>query len=204
MTIYLRLDMALQLNNNKAFFKYAIKLLLLYFILDYGTTFFIGITGKGGKYYIEWLDKYVNYVRWLRYTILYGTKGLMSILGYDTNIISEFVIRIKGGYGVQLVYSCLGYGILSFWIAFVLANTGRISFKLKWLATGCSIILFSNMIRITILLIANDKKWYKPFSLDHHTFYNIIAYMIVIGMIFWFLKAVKKEQSLVASHSKEG
>ena len=188
-----------QLKNNKAFYSYAIKLLLLYFILDYGTTFFIAVTGKGGKYYVEWLDVNLNYVRWLRYIILYGTKAIMSVFGFETNIVSEFVIRIKGGYGVQLVYSCLGYGILSFWIAFIVANKGRKLFKAKWLAIGCSIILFSNMLRITILLIANQRKWIKPLSLDHHTFYNIIAYIIVIIMIMYFLKAAKKEQGLVTS-----
>ncbi|MCU0322516.1 MAG: archaeosortase/exosortase family protein [Chitinophagaceae bacterium] len=188
--------MALQLNNNKAFFSYAIKLLRLYFILDYGTTFFIAVTGKGGKYYIEWLDVNLNYVRWLRYIILYGTKAIMTVLGFETNIVSEYVIRIKGGYGVQLVYSCLGYGILSFWIAFVVANKGRTFFKAKWLALGCSVILFSNMLRITVLLVANQNKWYKPLSIDHHTFYNIIAYIIVIIMMLYFLKAARKEQNL--------
>lgn len=183
-----------QANNNKAFIQYAIKLLLIYFILDYGTTFFIAITGKGGKYYSAWLDEHLNYVRWLRYVLLYGSKGIMSILGFETNIVSEFVIRIKGGWGVQLVYSCLGYGILSFWIAFILANKGKNSFKLKWLAIGCSTILFSNMLRITILLVSHHNKWYKPFNLDHHTFYNIIAYSIVIIMMLLFLKAAKKQQ----------
>lgn len=186
--------MLTQANNNKAFIQYAIKLLLIYFILDYGTTFFIAITGKGGKYYSAWLENNLNYVRWLRYTILYGTKGMMSVLGFETNIVSEYVIRIKGGYGVQLVYSCLGYGILSFWIAFIIANKGTKIFKTKWLLIGCFIILFSNMSRITILLISNQKKWFKPFNLDHHTFYNIIAYIIVIIMIFLFLKDAKKQQ----------
>lgn len=188
--------MVSQTNNNKAFIKYAIKLLLIYFILDYGTTFFIAITGKGGKYYSALLDSYFNYVRWLRYTILYGTKGIMSILGFETNIVSEYVIRIKGGYGVQLVYSCLGYGILSFWIAFITANKGTKMFKIKWLLIGCFIILFSNMLRITILLISNQKKWFKPFNLDHHTFYNIVAYSIVIIMMLLFLKAAKNQHLL--------
>jgi len=184
------------INNNKAFLTYAIKLLLLYFILDYGTTFFIGITSKGGKYYVGWLDEHLNYVRWLRYTILYGTKAIMNIIGFETNIVSEFVIRIKDGHGVQLVYSCLGYGVLSFWIAFVVANTGTKLFKAKWLALGCSIILLSNMLRIVVLLIANQKKWVKPFSLDHHTFYNIIAYILVCILILFFVKAVRKNQNI--------
>jgi hypothetical protein len=36
---------------------------------------------------------------------------------------------------------------------------------------------------------------YKPFSIDHHTFYNIVAYLIVIAMMFLYLKQLKKQQA---------
>ena len=86
--------------------------------------------------------------------------------------------KIRNGVSVQLVYSCLGYGVLSFWTAFVVANNGEIRFKVKWILIGFVVIIFSNIVRICTLLIANQTKWFKPFSLDHHTTYNIISYII--------------------------
>jgi exosortase/archaeosortase family protein len=172
-------------------------LLLIYFVLDYGTTFYIGITSPGGRYYFEWLDKHLNYVTWLRNTILYGSKFFMSFLGYSTSIISAYVIKIDKGSSVQLVYSCLGYGVLSFWSAFIIANKGTIKFKLGWLLIGYSVILTSNILRICTLLIASQNKWYKPFSLDHHTTYNIIAYILVIILMFIFLKYANKKRPTV-------
>jgi exosortase/archaeosortase family protein len=181
-------------SNNISFIKYAVKLLVLYLVLDYGTHFFIGITAPGG-YYVEWLDKYFNYVNWLRSFLLNSAKYLMGLFGYDAYLASPILIRIKHGAGVQLVYSCLGYGVLSFWIAFVVVNKAKLLFKIKWLVGGLAIILLSNILRICILLIALQKKMYKPFSIDHHTFYNIVAYLIVIAMMFLYLKQLKKQQA---------
>lgn len=181
------------MKKDKAFYKYALKLLLIYAVLDYGTTFFIGISSPGGKYYFKWLDQYLNYVTWLRNTILFGSKGLMVLLGYEADIITAYVIKIRNGASVQLVYSCLGYGVLSFWTAFVVANNGEIRFKIKWILIGFVVIIFSNIVRICTLLIANQNKWFKPFSLDHHTTYNIISYILIIILMFTFLKYQNKK-----------
>jgi len=178
--------------NKKEFLKYASKLLILYLLLDYGTTAFIGITSQGG-YYVEWLDKYFNYVNWLRQLILNSAKYLTHLIGYDTYLETSTIIKIKNGAGVRLVYSCLGYGVISFWIAFIVVNKAKLFFKLKWLFGGIFLIIFSNILRVCILLIALQKNMYKPVSIDHHTFYNIIAYIIVIAMMFLFLKKLKKQ-----------
>lgn len=93
-----------------------------------------------------------------------------------------------------MVYSCLGYGVMSFWIAFVLA-TEKIEkvVKFKWLLGGLMIIIVSNIARVVILLIAINKKWTKPVNIEHHTFYNYIVYLIVISMMLLFLKKRKPE-----------
>lgn len=184
----------MKLELNKAFLIYATKLLLIYFVLDYGTTFFIGITSPGG-YYISWLDKYFNYVNGLRNIILYGAKAIMQVLNYDVYMPNVYTLRVKGGSAVHMVYSCLGYGLISFWIAFVLATAEiKRSMKLKWLLLGTSIIVLSNMVRVAILLLAVHKKWAKPVNLEHHTFYNYVVYAIIIGFMLLFLRRVNKEQ----------
>ncbi len=183
------------MQYNSTFIKYTAKLLLLYFIFDYGTTLFIGVTGTGGRYYSYTLDHYFNYVSWLRNIILHGSNSMMHLLRFDTTIVSEYLIGIKHGAAVQLVYSCLGYGVLSFWAAFIIANKGTLKFKAIWLCFGFFVIIFSNIVRVCILLISKQQKWYKPFEFDHHTTYNIIAYLLVLMLMFFFLKVLKQKSA---------
>ena len=116
----------------------------------------------------------------------------MSVLGYETYLEDAYTIKVVNGASVRLVYSCLGYGVISFWIAFIAANQANIYFKLKWLVIGIFFIIFSNTIRISFLLIANENKWPKVFNIDHHTVYNIINYVLLIILIFIFQNQLTK------------
>ena len=181
---------------NKDFLRYVFILLIVYAVLDYGTYAFIGITSPDGKYYISFFDKYLNYVKALRLIILTGSQLLMSMLGYETFLLDPYTVKVVNGASVRLVYSCLGYGVISFWIAFMVANKVNVYFKLKWLLIGIFVIIFSNIIRISFLLIANENKWSKVFDIDHHTVYNIINYVLLIILIFIFqnqLTKIKKD-----------
>ena len=177
---------------NKDFLKYVLILLVVYVVLDYGTYAFIGITTPDGKYYVSFFDEYFNYVKVLRLIILAGSQFWMSVLGYETYLQDAYTIKVVNGASVRLVYSCLGYGVISFWIAFIAANQVNIYFKLKWLVIGIFFIIFSNTIRISFLLIANENKWPKVFNIDHHTVYNIINYVLLIILIFIFQNQLTK------------
>jgi exosortase/archaeosortase family protein len=75
---------------------------------------------------------------------------------------------------------CVGYGVYSFWIAFVAANTGTVLKKMGWIISGLLILWFINVIRITLFLVAINKGWPMPLGINHHTWFTIAAY----GMIF--------------------
>lgn len=184
---------------NKPFLKYAVTLFAIYLLLDYGTYFFIGLTSSGGKHYISWLDKYFNYVAGLRSLILYGAKGVLHIIGYETYIPNSYVLKIaKTNHGVQMVYSCLGYGIISFWIAFIVATANvNIWFKIRWILGGVTIIIMSNILRVALLLLSVDNKWEKPINIEHHTFYNYIVYAIIITMMYLFLRSKRKLEAKI-------
>ena len=177
---------------NKDFLRYVFILLIVYAVLDYGTYAFIGVTSPNGKYYISFFDKYLNYVNLLRFIILSISQFWMSVLGYETNLQDAYTLKVANGASVRLVYSCLGYGVISFWIAFIAANKANIYFKIKWLLIGIFFILFSNTIRISVLLVAHENKWPKVFDIDHHTVYNIINYALLIILIFIFQKQLLK------------
>lgn len=90
------------------------------------------------------------------------------------------MLRIRGGRAIIIAMSCVGYGVYSFWIAFVAANTGTFWKKTRWIFIGLLMLWFINVIRITLFLLAINKGWPMPLGIDHHTWFTIVAY----GMIF--------------------
>ncbi|MBC7616989.1 MAG: hypothetical protein H7202_13060, partial [Pedobacter sp.] len=92
----------------------------------------IGITTPGG-YYVAFADKYLDYISGLRYLLLHTSKGLLTMIGFDVYLKDIYTIKMVNGRGVQVVYSCLGYGLLSFWIAFIIANKMPFRSMLKWM-----------------------------------------------------------------------
>ena len=108
-----------------------------------------------------------------------ATGFILSLFNIQTHTEPGFLIRINGGRGVIIAMDCVGYGVYSFWIAFVAANNGT-SLKKAWIISGLLILWFINVIRITLFLVAINKGWPMPLGIDHHTWFTIAAY----GMIF--------------------
>lgn len=168
-----------------SFLKYIVKFLLVFAILYYGTFAFIGLAAPGG-YYIPFFDHYLNYPAWLRTSLLMGSRELLILLGYHPFLQDKYVIKLPEGASVRMVYACLGYGIMSFWTAFVFANTGSWKRKLTWIAGGLVSIWFINVVRISILLVANSRSRNMPFGIDHHTWFNICAYILVFALMYLY------------------
>jgi len=169
----------------EAFF--IVKLLVLFCLFYYGTQFWIGITSKGNLY-SYFCDKYLNYFVWLRLAILKLAGFFCSLLGYKTNIENTTSLRIIGGIRVNMVQSCVGFGILSSWAAFIVAYPSILTRKIIWLLGGLIIISTANAIRIAALLIwVNRTRNINSFS-NHHTIFNIIAYLIVLILLFFYTK----------------
>ena len=161
----------------------------------FGTKAIIGLTVPGG-YYSPFLAEYFNYPSLLRYSLLNGTRLLVALFGFDAYLRDAYHVTMVNGRGVHLVYACLGYGLLSFWIAFIFANNGSFYKKIKWLVVGCSIIWLINVIRISLVLIATNQQWALPLTLEHHTLFNIIVYACIFLMIWLFQRSEKKEAYL--------
>jgi exosortase/archaeosortase family protein len=177
---------------NKEFIRYASVFLGVFLVLYGGTYAFIGITAPGGKLYSEWLANHLNYVSWFRQFLLSGAGVFVQPFGLDAHVIDPYTLSVSGVASVRMVYACLGYGIISFWIAFVVANPITIKQKIGWGFGGSVAIVISNMIRIAVLLIASAKKWPTLFKIDHHTVYSICNYLLIILLIFLFNKQLRK------------
>jgi exosortase/archaeosortase family protein len=96
------------------------------------------------------------------------------------------MLRYGQGNAVIIAMSCVGYGVYSFWIAFVVANKGRLLKKLIWIICGVLALWLINVIRITLFLTAINKDWPMPLGIDHHTWFNIFAYSLIFLMIWLY------------------
>jgi exosortase/archaeosortase family protein len=164
-----------------------VKVLVFFLGLHYGNEFFIGITAPGGLY-VPFLEQHLNYVAWIRQSVLWGAKILSGVFGYQAYIDGPFHLRSVTGPGVQMVYSCIGLGIMSFWAGFVLAHSIPWKQKLLWTFAGLMMIWAVNCFRVSVILAATVNRWSTNKYLDHHDIFNIVAYMLVFVLILIFIK----------------
>lgn len=143
----------------------------------------IGLSAPEG-YYSSFVADYLNFIPPFRDFVLHATIKTLSLFGYESFQLSATQLRIVGGGGVNVVYSCLGYGVTSFWLAFVFANTGSWKKKLVWMLGGAIVLLVINILRMSLVALASHKGWAYPLGLDHHTWFNIVAYGLIFLMIW--------------------
>jgi exosortase/archaeosortase family protein len=170
------------LYRNSAYF---IKFIGMFCLLYFGTKAIIGLTVPGG-FYSAFVDRYFDYPALLRSSLLNGTRLLAGVFGFQTYLKDAYHVTMVNGNGVHLVYSCLGYGLFSFWIAFIFANNGDALKKAGWMLGGCVLIWLLNVIRISLVLIGSNQHWEINISLEQHTLFNIVVYIFIFGMIWFF------------------
>jgi len=177
----------MNLFNNKRFIKFLARFIFIFAVCYLGSLAVIGLSAQNG-YYSPFVDHYLNFISWIRMSLLFGTKTLLKVFGVDTYYASEYILRKVNGRGIKLVYGCIGYGVMSFWIAFVTAFSTSLLKKIKWVLGGLLLIWLINITRIALLLVATNNNWQMPFGWDHHTWFNIVAYIAIFVMMYFFDK----------------
>lgn len=127
-----------------------------------------------------------------------ATKFYLNLFGIETYFAPGFIVRFFNGKGILIAMDCVGYGVYSFWLAYTIANPGTLKRKLGWAFGGVFLLWFINSLRICLFLVAINKNWPMPFELDHHTWFNIFAYLAIFSMMYFFEKgnAVKKKNPI--------
>lgn len=162
---------------------------LLLFGLFYGfNLFFIGVTAPGGLY-SSILDQYFNYIRAWRQLCIFSTTKILEFSGYTIHT-TETTLKVQGHSGFRLVYSCLGYGVMSFFAAFTLSFPKSFRSRIIFLASGLIIIQLLNTIRFTLISL-----FYRPINsspIDHHDIFNYLLYAILLSMIYLWVNHERK------------
>jgi len=169
------------------FKQFIIKFLVVFALLYFGTYFWIGIVAPGG-YYSEFAAKHLDYISAIKTSLLIGTKTLLSFFDIQTVEFKNHIIRFINGKGVRIAYDCVGYGVFSFWIAFVVANKSSFLRKTIWIIVGLLLLWSVNVIRISLFLVSVNKNWKMPLGINHHDWFTIVAYLVIFLMIFAFDK----------------
>lgn len=175
----------------KAYLIFLAKLFGFFVLFYYGTIFWIGLATPGGSY-VPFISNYLDYIHAWRVALMKGGSLVTALYGYDVVWESNYTLRVLGGKEVIIAYDCVGYGVVSFWTAFVLAYPNATS-RWLWILLGFIAILLINSARIGLYLVARNKGWEMPLGIDQHTWFNIIAY----GFILWMMYLFDKKQHIV-------
>ena len=184
----------------KPFIIFLVKFLGLFCLLYFGTLVIIGLAAPEG-WYSPFVAAHLDYVSGLKFGLMWGVKILLSLFGIQTVMHPDFVIRILNGRGVTIAMSCVGYGVYSFWIAYVVSSSVALFRKLWWTIGGLLALWLINTIRIAMFLVAVDRNQQMPLGIDHHTWFNIVAYACIFLMIWLFEKQRKETAELKHSAS---
>ena len=156
--------------------------IIMFLAFYYFNIYFFGITSSG-NHYSALLANHFNYISGLRWLLLHSTAQLLNWMGFVA-ITNNYELLVAGHGVLQLVYSCLGLGVISFFAAFVLSYPKEWRSKIIFLISGISVIEFLNIIRFILLALFWNK--HNNGIIDHHTIFNIIIYLVIaVSLYFW-------------------
>ena len=105
---------------------------------------------------------------------------------------------VAGRGSIQVVYKCLGLGVISFFTAFVIAYPKTLKAKVIFIIAGILVLQFLNILRFMFLAVY----WAKAgtTTLDHHTIFNLVIYLIIaISIYFWMKEPVNPNKKHAAN-----
>jgi exosortase/archaeosortase family protein len=174
-------------------FRYFIKFILIFGGLYALNIFWVGITTPGGIY-SAFIANNLNYPVWLRNLVIAGSRGIVWLFGFSTEISSTTdsgdSIVLLTGQKVIIGWVCYGLQIMSFWFAFCISHLGKTNRKstLIWTFSGLLIIWMINCLRISMLLLSLAKGWHLNNHIDNHDVFTYSAYVAILVMIVLYYK----------------
>ena len=166
--------------------KFIGSFIILFLVFYYFNIFFFGITTPTNHhYYSAFLADHFNYISGLRKLLIYSSAHILTWLGFAV-ITNEFDLLVAGHGKIELVYSCLGLGVISFLAAFVLSYPKRWRSKIIFLTIGILGIELLNIIRFVLLAIFWNKRGTN--TINHHTVFNLFIYLVIAVTLYFWVK----------------
>ncbi|MFD0765418.1 exosortase Y [Mucilaginibacter lutimaris] len=158
---------------------------------------YLGITGPGGLY-IAFLDEHFNFISGLRHILIESGAAILNMLGYRTRT-NAYQLLVAGHNILHIGFDCLGFGVMCFFTAFVVAYSGSFKSKLSFWAAGIVTIQLLNILRF-VLLALYWKRNKNVYMSDHHTIFNIVVYIIIAISLYFYTRYQDKATTLNAAN----
>lgn len=161
--------------------------------------FLITFFTKGLALYLFWV---IFYDGWLINTkfvnstlinhLVFTNQVLLDWFGFTTFSNGE-TIGIDGSHGVFIGDPCNGLSLFALFAGFIIAFTGKIKYKIPYIALGMLFIHLLNIIRIFVLTLLAK---YSPETLDfnHKYTFTYIIYTIIFLMWMWWVKKYAEKE----------
>ncbi|MGF1923093.1 MAG: exosortase Y [Bacteroidia bacterium] len=186
---------------NKIAVLFVVKLLFFYFLFSQGNLFMNSVLSVGGKYYDEYLTANFNYIQALKSSLIVPAVWVIKLFGLYA-VHNEMDVMVVNGPYLRVNYACLGLGVMSFLVAFVIAFPAQLKSKIKLFALGLIMIYVLNVLRIAALgvLLGFFESQRNNFTY-HHEVFNIIVYICIFILLYFWIKKntsyiVKKETKI--------
>ena len=176
-------------NKRAGPLKFIILFIVLFPLFYYFNIWFFGITSPGARHYDPFIAAHFNYISGLRRLLLGSSARVLGWFGFPS-IYDEYHLLVAGHGSLQLVYSCLGLGVISFFAAFVLSYPAKWKPKIILLICGIAGIEILNIARFVLLGLFWDRK--NDRIIDHHTIFNITIYVIIAITLYFWVKYADK------------
>lgn len=171
-------------------YRFLISFLFLYLCFYYFNLLYIGLTAPGG-FYVPFLDQHLDYVQGLRKVLIQTSATIIRQFDYELYT-TPVRLHVDRHGGIILIYSCLGFSIMSAFAAFVITWPGKSrKSKFFFLTGGLILIQILNIIRLIGLCLLGKQFPLKK-EIDHHTLFNIVVYLILILIVYLWIRNPKK------------
>src|SRR5471030_3283173 len=144
--------------------RFAVTFVILFLVFYYFNILFFRAINPG-PHYIALLADHFNYIKGLRWLLLSGTSLLLKCFGFSS-VYNDLNLLVAGHGSIQVVYTCLGLGLISFFTAFVLAYPKPLKVKMVTLVIGIIIIEIFNIVRFALLALYGSDSVNQ--LIDHH------------------------------------
>jgi exosortase/archaeosortase family protein len=166
-------------------YRFVVLFLGLFFLFYYFNIFSIGIAAPG-NYYSPFVDEHLDYIAGFRHLLISISAWILRMAGYRV-FTSDTTLHAFNTGGINVVYSCLGFGVMSFFVAFVLAWPQKsVKSKLWFIPMGLLLIQTMNIARFIIITLFWGNSPYRSL-VDHHTIFNLILYGILLASIYFWI-----------------